>query len=218
LASAPAAFNRLLELFQGGGVLTLAALGRLEQDVCVRLEFDMWTCTPAEWLCLVRDAGPMAACADGDATTYPPLCWLRREPCAPGADPLPRLEETAAALARLPLEEQLLLHALRRPELVGWAPVRLGAACLVAAGRCGPARCEAARLCTTTITTAASSSSSAESMLDAVRCHRATSKDATALVGLMQRPPAWSSGSIHARIPSPPPLPPSSSSFFFSSS
>lgn len=209
LASAPAAFNRLLELFQGFSAppLTLATLGRLEQDVCVCLEFDMWTCTPAEWLCLVRDAGPVAACTDGDATTYPPLCWLRREPCAPGADPLPRLEETAAALARLPLEEQLLLHALRRPELVGWSPVRLGAACLVAAGRCGPARCEAARLCT-------SSALDTTIMLEtAVRSHRATSKDAAALASLLQRQQTATISGVLARLPPPPPpIPPRSSS------
>lgn len=214
LASAPSSFNRLVEVFQrpsgGGGqapppLLTLAVMGRIERDVCVALHFDMWTCTPAEWLCLVRDAGPVAAVTDGDATTYPPLCWLRREPCGGGNDPLPRLEETSTGLARLPLEEQLLLHALRQPELVGWSPVRLGAACLVAAGRCSPARCEAARLCTSS--NANRSDDAASLLLPLVQAHRSTSKDAAALVGLLTKKttPAKSYEDVQARIPSPPP-------------
>lgn len=161
----PEQFNRLIEVFQVSRSvqLTPARLGAMQMRVCALLGFDMWMGTAADWIALARDTRPCAlACncggagcgrdSSGGESVWPPMCWPRREPAEVSEDLLPRPADTAAALARLPLEERVLLYALREPALAGWTPCRLGTACLTLAAACGapglpsPARIQAARV------------------------------------------------------------------------
>jgi hypothetical protein len=157
----PERFNRLIEVFQVSRSvrLTPARLGAIQMRVCTLLGFDMWMGTAADWIALARNTNPCAVACDcaecgcvGGETVWPPMCWPQRQRAEVSEDMLPRAIDTATALARLPLEERVLLHALREPALVAWTPCRLGTACLTLAAACGapglpsPARIEATRV------------------------------------------------------------------------
>lgn len=206
---APSDYNRLIEVFQTSKAtkLTPRLLGKIQVDVCARLHHDLWICTPAEWMIMVRNAGPAAFVETPLAYStdllnrdpYPSPCWLRRHCTPPGSDPYPTRDETAAALARLPLEEQLLLHALREPALADWTPCRIATACMALAAQRASGRCraesqldltlpelEAARVCTMPHR---SDEWTDDQIQRSVRIHRSTSRDAALLLRMLVAAP-----------------------------
>lgn len=215
----PERFNRLIEIFQVSRSvrLTPARLGAMQMRVCALLGFDMWMGTAADWIALARGTRACALACDCEGggggggaecgrdsesgeIIWPPMCWPQREPAEASEDMLPRAADAAAALARLPLEERVLLHALREPALVAWTPCRLGTACLTLAAACGapglpsPARIEAARMDTMPTQRGPRCPTTAK---DAAALHaRLVARDANGAMG-------GASAAIAARVPSP---------------